>query len=134
MWFEAHISRESSISPFLGSIQTFCEAVAGQIVARLRRSDLPTFQDEAIEILTLADSDPDEREWAERYLCGMSGADRSGFIDRRRCSRSEIRDTSSAHLVISRASLPAPAFKPSIAIKAAKPRSAEQHCFRHSPM
>jgi hypothetical protein len=84
MWFEAHVSRESGISSFLRSIQTFCEAVASQIVARLRRSDLPTFQDEAIEILRLPDSDPDEREWAERYLCGMSGADRSGIIERRR--------------------------------------------------
>ena len=131
MWFEAHISRESGISRFLRSIQTLCEAVANQIVARLRRSDLPTFQDEAIEILTRPDSDPDERDWAERYLCGMSGADRSGFIERRRCSLSEIGDTSSAHAIISRASLPAPAFKRSLAGKAAKPCLEEQRCFWH---
>ena len=131
MWFEAHISRESNISPFLGSIETFFEAVANQIVDRLRCFGLTAFRDEAIETLTLPDSDPDEREWAERYLCGMCGANRSGFIESR-CSWSEIRDTGSAHLIISRASLPAPAFKPSIAIKAAKPRSEEQRCFRHS--
>ena len=81
MWFEAHISRESGISPFLRSIQTFCGAVASQIVARLRRSHLPTFQDEAIKILTLPDSDPDERDWAERYLCGMTGTEKSRFYD-----------------------------------------------------
>jgi hypothetical protein len=133
MWFEAHISRESSISPFLESIQTFCEAVASQIVARLRRSDLPTFQDEAIETLTLPDSDADERDWAERYLCGMCGADRSRFIERRRCSRSEIRDTSPAHLLIPKPFLPA--FKCSIATKATKPRSEGQRCFSAlSPM
>jgi hypothetical protein len=129
MSFDAHISRESGISRFLRSIQALCEAVASQIVARLRRSDLPTFQDEAIEILKLPDSDPDDREWAERYLCGMCGADRSGFLERRRCGRSAIR-YSSAHLVISRASLPVPAFKPSIAIKAARPRLEEQRCLR----
>src|SRR5262245_19595239 len=127
MWFATQISRVSSISPFLRSIQTFCEAVASQIIARLRRSDLPPLQYEAIEILTLAGSDPDEREWAERYLCGMPGADRIGFMERRRCSRSYIRDTSSTYFLISRPFLPA--FKPSIAIKAARPRSEEQHCF-----
>ena len=95
MWFKAHISRESGFSAFPESIQTFCGAVASRIVARLRRSDLPTFQDEAIEILTLPDSDPDEREWAERYLCGMTDAARSEFVERRRCSGSEIGDTSS---------------------------------------
>jgi hypothetical protein len=106
MWLEAHITRESGISSFLESIQTFCKAVANRIVARLRRLDLPTFQDEAIEILTLPDSDPDERDWAERYLCGMPGTEKGGFMERRRCSRSEIRDTSSVHLVISRPFLP----------------------------
>jgi hypothetical protein len=121
MWFEAHIPRESSISPVLGSIQTFCEAVVSQTVARLRRFDLQTLQDEAIEILTLPDSDPDERDWAERYLCGMSGTDKCGFMERRRCRRSEIRDISSAHFVISSPFLPA--FKPSIAIRTVRLRS-----------
>ena len=33
----------------------------------------------AIAILTRADSSLDEREWAERYLCGMVNADISAF-------------------------------------------------------
>ena len=104
--------------------------MANQILGRLRRFELPPFQDQAIEILKLPDSDPDEREWAERYLCGMTDAARSEFVERRRCSHSEIGDTSSAHLVISRSFLAA--FKPVIAMRAAKPRLEEHRSFRNS--
>ena len=38
----------------------------------------------AIEALQHDDTDPDTQEWAERYLCGMAGADATKFMTNRR--------------------------------------------------
>lgn len=40
--------------------------------------------EEAIEILRNGHSSPDNRDWAERYLCGLVDADSTLYFERRR--------------------------------------------------
>jgi hypothetical protein len=42
-----------------------------------------TSRDEAIAILRDGASSPDLREWAERFLCGMTTANAATYLDRR---------------------------------------------------
>ena len=41
-------------------------------------------RNQAIEALSGSEAGPDTREWAERYLCGMAGADVDRFLAARK--------------------------------------------------
>jgi hypothetical protein len=49
-----------------------------------RKPDSSEIDRTAIDILVRSDSSLDDREWAERYLCGMANADRDAFMRNRR--------------------------------------------------
>jgi hypothetical protein len=70
-------------APWWMSIPSPGTAIA-LILPRLSRSDAGAAQDEAIRILANAASDLDDREWAERHLCRMAGADKSAFMRNRK--------------------------------------------------
>lgn len=54
-----------------------------QVGSLLRLLDRPELTDEAITILQATSSPPDLREWAERYLCRMTSASQTSFLEQR---------------------------------------------------
>ena len=57
----------------------FVSAKCGECVGRTV-SDRKDHQEKAISILRSGTAHEDEREWAERYLCGMASADEGAFM------------------------------------------------------
>jgi hypothetical protein len=50
----------------------------------LRPTKLASLKEEAVEVLQSQSSTLDHCEWAERFLCGMTSADATGFLEHRR--------------------------------------------------
>ena len=72
---------------------SYSEAIAAAFASRLRLLERPSagaasrsmpHQDAAIAILRDASSSSDLREWAERYLCGLTTADAATYGARHR--------------------------------------------------
>jgi hypothetical protein len=82
--FDIRTVKDSSRSSLPEQMKNLCDTIGAVIASRLTRPDTPAVHDEAIGFLTNSHSELDEREWAERYLCGMAGADKDAFMKDRK--------------------------------------------------
>lgn len=81
------LSRTPSLPSFVGRSDISNVAPAFQSAFALLLAALAGHRDAcapptAVDLLRRNDTDPDTREWAERYLCGMVDADPSRFKSR----------------------------------------------------
>jgi len=66
-----------------GAIGSLAIAVERLLVRLCPNPEADSFRDQAIAILCDSASTADTRDWAERYLCGMTGAGPATYLKRR---------------------------------------------------
>ena len=80
MSLEVNAPRRMNIPSALELIWTPWRAIAMLTLARSTGQDAIAANDEAVRILSNTASKLDDREWAERYLCGMADTDKNAFM------------------------------------------------------
>ena len=75
--------RNQSAASELGVIGSLVTAIERRLVRLSPNPEADSFRDQAIAILCDSASTADTRDWAERYLCGMTGAGPATYLKRR---------------------------------------------------